>query len=361
MSEVPRASAEKTEEIPERPEATVDQPPQREPDVTEQIQEPGGTLDFHAAPAPSPTDKVGARGAGTFRDGPEKTGGGKTERRGTRAAPADVPQRIGAYEILGTLGQGGMGVVYKARHSRLDRIVALKMILTGAHATQRQLARFQQESQAVAQLHHPNIVELFEIGEHNQVPYFSLEFVPGGDLADRCAGRPQPPRDAARVVEALARAMESAHERGIVHRDLKPANVLLTADGIPKITDFGLAKRLEADSGQTAHGTLMGTPSYMAPEQARAEHHETTPRTDVYALGAILYELITGRPPFESDKPLQTVMKVLKEEATPPPETPAKDAARPGNDLSEVPAEGSCPALRQRCRPGRRLAPLSGQ
>ncbi len=232
------------------------------------------------------------------------------------ATPPEI--QLEGYEILGELGRGGMGVVYRALDVRLKRVVALKMILAGVHADPEDLKRFQLEAEAVAQLQHPNIVQIHDVGEHEGKPYFSLEFVEGGELATQIAGEPQPPDEAARLVETLSRAMQFAHERNIIHRDLKPANVLLTADGQPKITDFGLAKRLEDDSGQTASGSIMGTPSYMAPEQAGGHQAQIGPQTDVYALGALLYCLLTGRPPFQSANVMDTVLQVLEQEPVPP-------------------------------------------
>jgi serine/threonine-protein kinase len=233
-----------------------------------------------------------------------------------RASPELI--EVPGYKIVGELGRGGMGVVYKARQVGLKRLVALKMVLAGAHAGPAQLARFYSEAEAVAGLQHPNIVQIYEVGQQSGLPFFSLEFVDGGSLADKTHRQPQPPREAAHMVETLARAMHYAHERGIIHRDLKPANVLLTATGIPKITDFGLAKRLEGDSSQTKSGTLLGTPSYMAPEQARGEIHNVGPLADIYALGVILYELVTGRPPFQAATPMDTLMRVTHEEPLPP-------------------------------------------
>lgn len=221
---------------------------------------------------------------------------------------------IPGYEILGELGRGGMGVVYKARHLALNRIVAIKMVLAGSHANPAMLARFKAEAEAVAKLQHPNVVQIFEIGEHHGSPFFALEFVDGGSLDGKINATPQPPRQAAELVETLARAMHACHQKGIVHRDLKPANVLLTSDGMAKITDFGLMKQLDADSGQTKTGAIMGTPSYMAPEQAEGRIKDIGPRTDVYALGAILYELLTGRPPFKAATPMETVLQVINEE-----------------------------------------------
>jgi serine/threonine protein kinase len=190
------------------------------------------------------------------------------------------------YEILEELGRGGMGVVYQARHLKLNRVVALKMVLAGGHAGPDDLARFLAEAEAVAALQHKHIVQLYEFGQHDGLPFFTLEFVPGGSLADKMNGTPLPPKEAARVVEQLARGVHYAHGKGIVHRDLKPANVLLTEDGTPKVTDFGLAKRLEVGTGLTASGAILGTPSYMAPEQAGGDGKRVGPAADVYALGA---------------------------------------------------------------------------
>ncbi|MGH7202362.1 MAG: serine/threonine-protein kinase, partial [Planctomycetaceae bacterium] len=209
------------------------------------------------------------------------------------------------------------GVVYHARQIGLNRSVALKMILAGSHADGETLARFQAEAEAVAQLQHPNIVQIYDIGTQDGLPYFSLEFVDGPSLEHERAGRPVAPDRAAELVELLARAMHVAHTRGIVHRDLKPANVLLTSAGVPKVTDFGLVKRVEGDSGQTRTGTIMGTPSYMAPEQAWGDK-AVGPLADVYSLGAILYALVTGRPPFLGPTPLETVVQLRQEEPVPP-------------------------------------------
>jgi WD40 repeat protein len=234
-----------------------------------------------------------------------------------RAPPPLLPSLPG-YEIVSEVGRGGMGVVYKARQVSLNRLVALKMILAGGHAADEDLARFRTEAEAVARLQHPNIVQIYEVGEQNGLPYFSLEFCGGDSLAAQVNGTPLPPHQAARLVQTLARAVHAAHERGIVHRDLKPANVLLTSDGTPKITDFGLARKLDDPAGQTASGAIVGTPSYMAPEQAGGQRGQIGPATDVYALGAILYELLTGRPPFKGATPLDTVLQVLSDDPVPP-------------------------------------------
>ncbi len=240
-------------------------------------------------------------------------------------APSPGPQRGGSvggarvaeYEILAELGQGGMGIVYKARHLGLNRTVALKMIhanLGGKDV----LTRFRAEAEAVARLQHPNIVQIYDVGEHNGRPYLALEFVDGGTLADRIENKPQPPRWAALMVETLARAVHHAHQAGVVHRDLKPGNVLLTKDEQPKITDFGLAKDMARISSHTRAGSILGTPSYMAPEQAGGVIADIGPHTDVYALGAILYEMLTGRPPFRGESPIDTIRQVLDSEVVPP-------------------------------------------
>jgi eukaryotic-like serine/threonine-protein kinase len=224
--------------------------------------------------------------------------------------PGPLPE-IPGYEVTGELGRGGMGVVYRARQHALNRVVALKMVLAGALAKADELVRFLAEAETAAHLQHQGIVQIFESGRVGGLPYFTMEFVDGGSLADRLQRGPLPPVEAARVALQLAEAVAYAHAAGVVHRDLKPSNILLTADGTPKITDFGLARRLESGEGLTRAGTVMGTPSYMPPEQARGDLHGVGPTGDVYALGAILYELLTGRPPFRSDSPLTTLSLVL--------------------------------------------------
>ncbi|MFN4257853.1 MAG: protein kinase domain-containing protein, partial [Gemmataceae bacterium] len=240
---------------------------------------------------------------------------------GTLSLPAAMSWPvIPGYVVLEELGRGGMGVVYKAQQQRLNRIVALKMILSGAHASREELDRFRMEATAVAQIQHPNIVQIHEIGEHDGRPYFSMEFVDGANLSEQLADNPLPPRQAAELVETLARAIEVAHQRGIIHRDLKPGNILLTAGGMPKITDFGLAKRLDAQTGHTQTGDILGTPDYMAPEQAAGRIKELGPSTDVYALGAILYHCLTGRPPFQAASILEVLEQVRTLEPLPPGE-----------------------------------------
>ena len=220
--------------------------------------------------------------------------------------------------MIRVLGQGGMGVVYLAEQAALKRLVALKVIRHGVNATAAEIARFLAEAEAVARLQHPNIVQIHEVGEQDGVYYLVLEYVDGGSLDRQLAGTPQEPRATAGMIETLARAVHHAHGRGILHRDLKPANVLLDAHGQPKVTDFGMAKSLQGDSGLTASGQVLGTPSYIAPEQASGKHGEITPAVDVYGLGALLYEMLTGRPPFKGATPLSTLEQVVSQEPVAP-------------------------------------------
>lgn len=225
---------------------------------------------------------------------------------------------IPGYEILRELGRGGMGVVYLARQAGVGRLVAVKMLLSGAHAAPVERARFEAEVAAIGRLQHPNLVQVFEVNEHDGRAYFSMEYLNGGSLDDLISGRPRPPKPAAELVRTLARAMHAAHQQGIVHRDLKPANVLLTADNVPKIGDFGLAKRLDVADGPTLTRHVLGTPSYMAPEQARGQSKKVDARTDVYALGTILYELLTGRPPFVGDSIMGLLVQVTDDDPLAP-------------------------------------------
>jgi Protein kinase domain len=253
--------------------------------------------------------------------------------------PSGRDPQVAGFELLGQIGRGGMGTVYKARQLDGQRLVALKMISSGAQASPSEMARFRQEIQAVCRLKHPHIVPVYATGEQEGLPYFALEFMDRGTLADVITDNPMPGRLAAELVEKLARAVDAAHSHGIVHRDLKPANVLLVTPptgamasqldqmiGVPKIADFGLAKFVDQDGGQTKTGAVMGTPSYMAPEQAEGKTKEIGPAVDVYALGALLYEALTGQPPFKGATPIETLDQVRSQEPVPPrrrrPEVP---------------------------------------
>jgi tetratricopeptide (TPR) repeat protein len=308
--DLPTGAPEETIDLPSAtPEATVDMP---------------GTgsgaeayIGLKTPPPPGTRDETVSFSGVAGPQGPAAAKTARMKGRDTGTHPALRP-KVPGYEILGELGRGGMGVVYKAWQKGLDRTVALKMVLAGGHASAAELARFRIEGQAVARLQHPNIVQIYEVGEKENCPYFSLEYVDGGSLDRKIAKEPLTAAQAARMVQVLADAMDCAHRRGIIHRDLKPANVLLTADGTPKITDFGLAKRFEEDTGQTRTGAIMGTPSYMAPEQAEGKTQELGPPADIYSLGAILYDLVTGRPPFRGESVLDTLHQVRSIEPVPP-------------------------------------------
>ncbi|WP_165227218.1 protein kinase domain-containing protein [Aquisphaera insulae] len=240
------------------------------------------------------------------------------DKRPIATAPNAATPVVPGFEIVGVLGRGAMGVVYEARHLALKRVVALKMILSGGHAGEVERLRFWAEAEAVARLQHPNIVQVHEVGEHEGLPYAALEFVEGGTFAQRLKRGPVSPREAAEVIATLAGAMHLAHTRNIIHRDLKPANILLDANGSPKVTDFGLARQLDSDIGQTQTGTTLGTPSYMSPEQAAGESKHVGPAADVYALGAILYECLTGRPPFQASSIVATLDMVRSQQPVAP-------------------------------------------
>jgi serine/threonine-protein kinase len=244
---------------------------------------------------------------------------------------ADVP-RIPGYEVEAELGRGGVGVVYKVRHLRLNRPVALKMLLAGAYAGPQELTRFQREAEAVAGLQHPNIVQVHDVGDYEGRPYFTMEFVEGGSLAEKLAGTPQPASQAAVLVATLAEAVHAAHQSGIIHRDLKPGNILLTADGAPKIADFGLARHFDRGPGLTVSGARLGTPSYMAPEQAMGKGRTVGPSADIYSLGAVLYELLTGRPPFRGETAAETELQVIYQE----PVLPSRLNAKVPRDLETI-------------------------
>jgi WD40 repeat protein len=247
------------------------------------------------------------------------------------ATAAALPQ-IPGYEVEAILGRGGMGVVYKARHRALDRAVAIKMLLAGGFAAPQELTRFRREAEALAGLRHPNIVQVYDAGDVEGRPYFTMEFIEGGSLAHQLSATPQPPRQAAELITTLAGAVQCAHINGILHRDLKPANIMRTADGVPKIADFGLARSIRGGSEFTLPGARVGTPSYMAPEQALGKTDAIGPAADVYALGAVLYELLTGRPPFRGESPSETERQVIADE----PASPSRWNDRVPRDLETI-------------------------
>jgi serine/threonine-protein kinase len=238
----------------------------------------------------------------------------------TAAEAALPPPNFGPYELLGEIGRGGMGVVYRARQKDLDRIVAIKMILASHLASAEHVRRFQTEARAAAKLRHPNIVQIHEVGQCHGQHYFTMDYIEGESLAQRLARAPLGPQAAARLLSAVARAVEHLHHQGVVHRDLKPSNILMDKDEQPYVTDFGLAKVFVPGSEATATGVIAGTPSYMAPEQASGHRADVGPGADVYSLGAVLYELLTGGPPFRHENALDTLMDVLGRE----PELPRR-------------------------------------
>lgn len=230
----------------------------------------------------------------------------------------NAPRRLGDYEIIGLIAHGGMGIVYRARHIGLDRVVAVKMIRSGVLASPRDVERFRREARSAAKLHHPNIVTIHDIDEQDGQHFFSMDYVPGENLADLARARPFSPRQAAEITAGVAAAIHYAHQQGVLHRDLKPANVILTPDQQPRVLDFGLALVVADESSLTRSGTPMGSPSYMPPEQAVGHTRKTDARSDVYSLGAMLYELLTGRPPFQAASTVETLRLVVENEPVSP-------------------------------------------
>jgi eukaryotic-like serine/threonine-protein kinase len=261
---------------------------------------------------------------GTFLWGPEETWAPVLQSTvwplGSSLLTSSIGRRasVAGFDILSELGHGGMGIVYKARDLSLKRLVALKVIRHDRHRNPEDLARLDIEAEVLARLNHPNILRIYEIGKVNGVPFVALELLTGGSLKERLAGTPQPVRESATLISTLARAVHAAHTAGILHRDIKPSNVLFDGEGVPKIADFGLAKRLDVEDGETVTGQVIGTPSYMAPEQAQGWTPEIGRAADVYSLGAILYEMLTGRPPFKGTSQAETLKLVLEEDPISP-------------------------------------------
>ena len=246
-----------------------------------------------------------------------------------------LPAVFGPYLLLEQLGQGGMGIVYKARQETLKRPVALKLVRTGVFASYQERLRFHREGEVIARVRHPHVVQIFEFGESQGQLYFSMELLEGGTLAQRLHGQSMPEREAAELVRTLAQGVEAAHRENVVHRDLKPGNVLFAADGTAKITDFGLAKVLDDDSNETCSDAILGTASYMAPEQARGDSRTVSPAADVYALGAILYEVLTYQPPFRGETRYETLEQVRSQEPE-PPSRHRRGLSRSRSDLFEM-------------------------
>ena len=266
----------------------------------------------------------------------ETNAGTVTIAKNRETASDNLPMRVGSqpvipgYKIIRELGRGGMGVVYEACQERLNRLVAIKVLLGGQYATVTSKARFKAEVDAIGRMQHPNLIQVFDVGEYDGRVYYSMEYLAGGSLEDRIGNVPLPPRKAAELLKILAEAIEAVHEQGVIHRDLKPANILLTNDdatnerwgvhgfGIPKISDFGLAKRTDAPAGPTLTEHILGTPTYMAPEQAAGHSRQVGPTTDIYSLGAILYRLLIGRPPFVGESVVEIVRQVADADPVPP-------------------------------------------
>ncbi|WP_146524951.1 serine/threonine-protein kinase [Novipirellula artificiosorum] len=236
----------------------------------------------------------------------------------TRWRSLELPTQIGDYELIEEIGRGGMGVVFRARQISLNREVAVKMILRGRLASDADLQRFMDEASATARLEHPGIVPVYEVGDIDGRPFFSMKYIAGKTLAQLATDRPMNQREAARIVSNIAKAIDFAHQGGVLHRDIKPSNVLLGVDGSPMITDFGLAKRTESRNELTRSGMLVGTPAYMSPEQAGNRRDLIAATTDIYSLGCVLYFALTGRAPFVAENPMELVMMVIEQDPSPP-------------------------------------------
>jgi serine/threonine-protein kinase len=297
---------ELTRQLREHGSADLDAVARQHPDLADELRHLWGTVQF--AEAFAPPNRPPSRSAMLPPTLPLAP-----------SSPSEPPRLFGDYELLEVLGRGGMGVVYKARQRSLNRVVALKVTRHGQQSSPEELARFRAEAKAAARLdNHGNIVPVYEVGEWDGQAYFSMKFVDGTTLSALAAGGPLPPHQAAQYLLAIARAVDYAHQHGILHRDLKPSNVLLDREGQPHVTDFGLAKQVQDDEHLTRTGTVLGTPCYMSPEQAFPGHGALTPASDVYSLGTILYELLTGRPPFRAATTADTLLLVREQEPVPP-------------------------------------------
>jgi serine/threonine-protein kinase len=317
---------------------------QRISEIIEEMMESGATAEQACADHPELLEAVKARLSSIQRidseltalfpamDGRSSRASGRRHRLFGVASPGGELPRVPGYELQSVLGSGGMGVVYRAWHVKLQRPVAIKMLLAGAYASDQELACLLREAQVVASLRHPNIVQVHDVGEIDGLPYFSMEFLDGGTLAKKLAGIPQPAREAAELTVMLAEAVDAAHRNGVVHRDLKPANILLTSDGSPKVADFSLARTFGSETSLSLQSARIGTPSYMAPEQVLGSPAAFYPTVDVYSLGAILYECLTGRPPFHAETPEATHRQVLEAE----PAAPSRLNAGVPRDLETI-------------------------
>jgi eukaryotic-like serine/threonine-protein kinase len=248
----------------------------------------------------------------------EATGQFDSERKSAASASLPLPCRWGDYELLAEIGRGGMGIVYHARQESLSRDVAVKMIIEGRFASRLDQQRFQKEAESAARLDHPAIVPVYEVGHFDDRPYFTMKYIAGETLQDRIARGPLPPRVAARILAEVAEAIAFAHSQGVLHRDLKPSNIILDGEGRPHVTDFGLAKQIDQSHSLTRTGSILGTPAYMPPEQAAGNRGQVGVQSDVYSLGAMLYAMLTGQPPFKAATHVDTVLQVLEQDAVPP-------------------------------------------
>ncbi len=269
-------------------------------------------------PAVRQTDFIARACTTSIQDATSNEAISSEQSRSNRLASQRLPRQFGDYELLEELGHGGMGIVYKARQMSLNRVVAIKMLLAAENASETERSRFRAEAEAVAGLEHPHIVRVYEVGEVEGQLYFSMQWVQGRTLADRLAEGPLSPHDAAELLAPVCRAIDFAHRNGVLHRDVKPSNVLIDRQQRPMVSDFGLAKQLKTHSGLTRTGAIVGTPNYISPEQAAGSRGELGPYSDVYSLGMILYEMMTGRPAFQAASPLDTVLLLLEQDPLPP-------------------------------------------